>query len=157
MICIIVVVVVDSSVNRWKSTSLYHTYKRLHLLWLVLLACQWCSAWYCTYDNMRPQSGHVAGYLIADSPDSSCHYGNLAILSGHHWQRHKRTHRYQGQCNLIRKLLQDRPLFRDMTWEILVVRPVDGLWHSDGPMVLCNMFPLPLKRMLYLTVLLSCL
>lgn len=59
----------------------------------VCVSVVWCAS-YCTYDNMCPQPGHVADYLIADSPASSCHYGNLAILSGHHWQRQKRTHRY---------------------------------------------------------------
>lgn len=64
---------------------------------------------------MNPQPGHVSDHLIAESPASSCHYGNLAILSGHHWQRQKGTHRYQGEYHLIRRLLQDRQLFQDMT------------------------------------------
>lgn len=60
---------------------------------------------YCTYDNMRPQSGHVADYLKADSLAASCHYGNLAILSGHHWQEVEEN--TDKENVMIRKLLQD--------------------------------------------------
>lgn len=105
--------------------------KRL-LLALFSFACQ-CGVWYCTYDNMRPQSGHVADYLIADSPASSCHYGNLAILSGHHWQKQKRTQRYQRECHLIRNLLTSSNKGRYFeTWEVLIVEPVECLRNSDG-------------------------